>query len=390
MRYFILFLLVSISAFAQVDLKSKYAVLMDAHTGEVLYEKEAHVPVPPSSMSKLMTGYLLLEAIQAGKLMDETMLTVSETGAYKANSGESAMYLKQGDKVSVADLFKGIMIMSGGDACRVVAEGVSGSVDKFVAAMNAKARAMGLEQSEFINPTGMAEDGQLMSVRDIAVLSRRFMMDFPAYYHVLKQKFFDYKGYTEEQRNEYEFAMWNRNRLLWFYRGADGLKTGHTDKGGYGLAASAKKGDRRLIAVINGLKLSLGRTAANRERGREAARLLDYGFEKFDQKTFFKKGTEILKIPVWFGKEYRVRVGSNVPVFVTVKKETDPKINVKASFVSPLKAPIEKGQEVGKLTVYKDGKAVIHYPLVALDTVKKIPFGMRLFRNIKYLIRKFL
>ncbi len=385
----ILFLLPVVCS-ANLELKSKNAVLIDAYTGQILYKKDAFTPVPPSSMSKLMTGYLLLEAIKNNKIKSTTLFSVSKNSAYKPASGESAMYLSEGTKVSALDLFKGIMIMSGGDACRTVAEGLENSVENFVKKMNLKAKKLGLRNSTFVNPTGMAEENQLMSVYDVAKLSRKFMLDFPEYYSILKEKFFDYKGYSEEEKKEYEFAMWNRNRLLWIYKGADGLKTGHTDKGGYSLASSAKRGERKLIAVINGLHLRLGRNSANRERAKESARLLDYGFQNFKQIKFFEKDKQILEIPVWFGKKNSVKIGANQNIFLTIENDSQDKIEIKAIYNSPFEAPIKQGEKIGDLKILKNGKIVASYDLVSLQKIKRIRFGLRLFENIKLIMKRFL
>jgi len=375
---------------ADFNLRAKYAVLIDANTGQILYKKESFKPVPPSSMSKLMTSYILLEDIQNQKIKPTTKFKVSEKSAYDFDSGESAMYLKSGQNVSAIDLYKGMMIMSGGDACRTVAEGLEGSIEKFIERMNLTAKKLGLRNSSFTNPTGMAEDGHLMSVYDVAKLSKIFMKSFPKYYKMLKEKYFDYDGYSEEEKKEYEFAMWNRNKLLWTYRGADGIKTGHTEKGGYALVASAKKKDFRLIAVINGLVLRLGRNSANRERAKEAGRLLDYGFENFQQQTFYKKNEKILEIPVWFGKKDTAKVGVNDNVSLIMPKENNDKIEIKAIYKTPIISPIKQGQKLGKIKIFVEKKEVLEYDLIALEDIKRISFGLRLFENLKILIKRFL
>ncbi len=388
-RFIYLFLmLLPTFVLGDFNLRAKNAVLIDANTGQILYKKEAFKPVPPSSMSKLMTAYILLEDIKNKKIKSTTKFKVSEKSAYNFDSGESAMYLKAGQNVSAIDLYKGMMIMSGGDACRTVAEGLEGSIEKFVERMNLTAKKLGLRNSSFRNPTGMAENGHLMSVYDVAKLSKIFMKFFPEYYKILKQKYFNYKGYSEEEKKEYEFAMWNRNKLLWTYRGADGIKTGHTSKGGYALAASAKKGDFRLIAVINGLVLRLGRNSANRERAKESGRLLDYGFENFQQQTFYKKNEKILEIPVWFGKKNTAKVGADNNVFLTMPKENPDKIEVKAIYKTPIISPVKKGQKLGKIKIFVEKKEVLEYNLIALEDVKRISFGLRLFENLKILIKR--
>ncbi|MBN2675641.1 MAG: D-alanyl-D-alanine carboxypeptidase [Alphaproteobacteria bacterium] len=387
-RLSFIFCLIPVVLFAQVDLTSKYAILMDAQTGQVLYEKEANLPVPPSSMSKLMALYIVFDLIKAGKLQEETPFLVSETGAYKPASGESAMYLEPGMKVSLIDLIHGISTMSGGDACRVVAENIAGSQEKFVDLMNAYAQELGLKNSHFANASGAYHPNHLMSVQDIALLSQKILKDFPQYKSLFSEKFFDYLGYTASQRKEYEFAMWNRNRLLWTYSGADGLKTGHTDKGGYGLAGTATRKDWQLIAVINGLFTTVGRTSANSLRAKEAGKLLNYGFENFEQKTFFKVNEKVMDIPVFFGREKFVSIVSKEPIRVVLPIGGVSQIYLKVIYDTPLKAPIMAGEKVAELQVYDSDKVLAQYPLFANHTVKRIPVFIRFFENIKVLLKR--
>ncbi|MHA1550208.1 MAG: D-alanyl-D-alanine carboxypeptidase family protein [Alphaproteobacteria bacterium] len=392
MRIFLvlIFSFVSFASFAQIDLKSKYVILMDAQTGQVLYEKEADVAVPPSSMSKLMTLYIVFDLIHAGKLKKETSFLVSKTAEYKPASGESAMYLSAGSKVAVMDLIHGISTMSGGDACRTVAENISGSQKKFVSLMNKYAKELGLRDSHFANPTGISHPDHLMSTRDIAKLSQKIIHDFPEFSHIFSMKFFDYQGYTEAQRKEYEFAMWNRNRLLWTYRGADGLKTGHTDKGGYGLAGSATRKEHQLIAVINGLFIKQGRRKANNTRAKEVGLLFDYGFENFKQVTFFEKGEVILDLPIFFGRENQINAILKKNCTLTLKKENDLPFTVKVIYDTPLVAPIQEGERIGTLVFYQAGEKKVEFPLIAEKSVNKIPIFLRVFENLKILIKRIL
>jgi len=393
MRYFILVLSVIFSTSVMAEefkTVAKNAVLMDYDTGEILFEKEAYEMVPPSSMSKMMTSYITFDKIKKGLFTQETQFSVSDTAAYRSKTGESAMYLKSGKQVSVIDLLYGVIIMSGGDACRTLAENISGSVDGFVMEMNNYAKKLGLKNSTFANPTGAYHPNHLMSVYDVAELSRRTIQDFPEFYGIFKEKYFDYKGYSESEKKEYEFAMWNRNKLLWLMPNADGLKTGHTDQGGYSLAATAKSGNRRLIAVVNGLNLKGSRADCNTKRARAAQKLLNYGFNNFTNYKFYNVGDKVIDVPVWFGKEKIIPVTVNRNVVITLPKGEHDDITLKVSYDTPVVAPIQKGQKVGTVTVFIGDKEKQTIDLVAKNDMRKVYPVLRLFENIKQIFLKIL
>ena len=229
-----------------IETKAKYALLMDAKTGYIMFDKRSDEPMHPASMSKLMTSYLVEEALKSGQYTEDTEFTVSENAWRKggAKTGGSTMFLKIGQKVKLIDLLKGINIQSGNDACIVVAEGMAGTEEAFASKMTQKAKKLGLTKSTFANATGIPDPNHLMSARDLALLSQHIINDFPEYYPIYSQKEFTYNGIKQG----------NRNPLLYSLQGADGLKTGHTQQSGYGLTATVKSPDgRRLILVVNGL-----------------------------------------------------------------------------------------------------------------------------------------
>ncbi|MEM6603190.1 MAG: D-alanyl-D-alanine carboxypeptidase family protein, partial [Pseudomonadota bacterium] len=237
------------------------AILMEAQTGNVLYEKNVDTPIPPASMSKLMTVYLVFEALDKGRITKDTEFTISQNARSQIGS---RMFVEVGKKVKVIDLLRGAIVQSGNDACVALAEGLAGSVAEFVNMMNDAAQKIGLEQSSFRNPTGLPDDEHLMSVRDLAKLSRSLILNFPGYYKI----------YSETSFRWNNIKQGNRNPLLYGYDGADGVKTGYTDAAGYGLVGSARRGNMRLISVVSGLE-------KRKQRGTESRKLLNYGFGRF-------------------------------------------------------------------------------------------------------------
>jgi len=264
---------------AALDIKARQYILMDFQTGTVLEAKNADDRMTPSSMAKLMTSYVVFDALKTGKLSLDDQLTVSRKAWQEggAASGGSTMFLDPGSKVKVEDLVRGMIIQSGNDACIVLAEGLAGSEEAFAAMMNDKAKQLGLTNTHFVNSTGLPDPDQYMSARDLAVLAKRIVTDHPEYYSLYSETSFTYNNITQG----------NRNPLL--YRvgsGADGLKTGHTESAGFGLTASAVRNGRRLILVANGL-------STMKDRDEESSKLLDYGFREFGNRALFTAGETV-------------------------------------------------------------------------------------------------
>ena len=271
-----------------VDTAARWAFIMDFATGATLLEKDADTQMPPSSMTKLMTIYLVYERLKQGKMKLDDELAVSER-AWRM--GGSKMFVQLGTQVRVEDLIRGVIVQSGNDACIVFAEAIAGSEEQFADLMNQKAKELGLTNSYFKNATGWPDPEQHMSCRDIATLARRIILDFPEYYHYDAEKTFKYNNIEQG----------NRNPLV--QKGtADGLKTGHTEAGGYGLAASSKRGDRRVIVVLNGLE-------SMHQRAEEGERLMDWAFANFEDVTLFAAGDVIERVPVWLGSTTDCAVG---------------------------------------------------------------------------------
>ncbi|MBQ8870531.1 MAG: D-alanyl-D-alanine carboxypeptidase, partial [Alphaproteobacteria bacterium] len=288
-----------------IETKARNAILMDYDTGEYLYTKDAFVPVPPASMSKLMTTYILFSKIKDGSLSLEDVFTVSENAWKKggAASGSSTMFLPVGDKVKVEDLIRGILIQSGNDACITVAENIAGSEEDFAVLMNEKAAELGLKNSHFDNATGLPSPDHKMSAEDLAKLAKVLIRDFPEFYSIFSEKSFTY----------HNIVQGNRNPLLYSMPDADGLKTGHTEEAGYGLTASAKRGNRRLIGVMNGM-------SSNKERSEEAEKLMSWGFREFDNYKVFKQFQRVVEAPVYMGTQDKIDLVTKDDVVVTLPR----------------------------------------------------------------------
>ena len=356
---------------SSLETKAKNAILMDYDTGEYLYTENAFVPVPPASMSKLMTIYVIFSKIKDGSLSLEDVFTVSEN-AWKtggAASGSSTMFLPVGDKVTVENLIKGIIVQSGNDACIVAAENISGSEENFVDLMNEKAKELGLKNSHFVNSTGLPHPDHRMSVEDLAKLAQAIIRDFPEYYPIFSQKNFTYNNILQG----------NRNPLLYTMPDADGLKTGHTEEAGHCLAASVKRDNRRLIGVMTGLK-------SNKERSEEAEKLMNWGFREFDNYTLFKQYQRIVSVPVYMGVEKNIDLVVNNNVIMTIARNKARDVKITAVYEKPVKAPIEQGQKLGELHIQISEEEVKIIPLYADHSVHKLGFWGRILSNIKYIL----
>ncbi|MGN0919204.1 MAG: D-alanyl-D-alanine carboxypeptidase family protein [Alphaproteobacteria bacterium] len=351
-----------------VETKAKYALLMDADTGYVMFDKKADEAMHPASMSKLMTSYLVEEAIKSGKYTEDTEFTVSENAWRKggAKTGGSTMFLKIGQKVKLIDLLKGINIQSGNDACIVVAEGMAGTEEAFAAKMTQKAKKLGLTKSTFANATGIPDPNHLMSARDLALLSQHIINDFPEYYPIYSQKEFTYNGIKQG----------NRNPLLYSLQGADGLKTGHTSQSGYGLTATVKAPDgRRLILVINGL-------SSMNDRASEARNLMNYGLSHFENVTVLDTNKAVLFIPVWMGTKAEVMAYPAEKLIQTHPMGEEVKISSVVEYQEPVLAPVQKGQKLGTITTTLPDGTVHEMDLIAGESVEKLGFFARLKKRL--------
>ena len=350
---------------------AREAFLIDMTTESVLVEKNADAPMAPASMSKLMTVYLLLERLQDGRLSLDDTFPVSETAWRKggAKSGSSTMFLKPGSRVRIEDLLRGIAVQSGNDASIVIAEGLSGSEGQFALEMNLRAREMGLENTNFVNSTGWPDPGHLTTARDLARLAKRTISDFPQYHHYYAEKTFTYNGIRQG----------NRNPLLYKDLGADGLKTGHTQESGYGLVATVKRGERRLILVVNGLP-------SVKARARESEHLIERGYREFENYALFKAGDRVTDAHVWLGTNPTVPLTIESDLLITLPRKARPAMKVSVTYEGPIPAPIKAGDRLARLTVTAPDAASIEVPLVAAENVEQLGFLGRLGTAVKSIL----
>ena len=335
---------------------ARHAFMVDPQTSAVLLFKDAEQPMPPSSMSKMMTIYVIFEELASGRLKLDSRFRVSERARAM---GGSRMFLELGSEVSVEDLIKGIIILSGNDACVVIAEGLAGSEDSFAERMTRRARELGMTKTVFKNASGWPAEGQYSTARDLAVLAWRTIDDYPKYYHYYSETNWTYNNIKQE----------NRNRLLKITPGTDGLKTGHTEEGGYGQTTSAVRDGRRLILVVNGL-------GSMAERAQETARLMEWGFRESTNTTIFRAGDTVVEAPVWLGAQDKVPLVVGKPVLVTMPAGQAASPRVVARYDGPLPAPLVKGSKVGTAAVTLPDGRVIEYPLeVGADVARMGVFG---------------
>ncbi|MGO4916630.1 D-alanyl-D-alanine carboxypeptidase family protein [Pseudogemmobacter sp. W21_MBD1_M6] len=346
-----------------LDTKATAAYVIDHTTGTVLMSTNADVPLPPASMSKLMTVYMVFEALRDGRLtLDETLPVSAHAMSYAG----STMFLNTTDRVRVEDLIRGIIVLSGNDACAVVAEALSpdGTEAGFSRMMTERGKEIGLTQSNFTNSNGWPQAGHRMSVKDLATLAERLITDFPEYYPVFGEKEFVFDNRAPDNRH-------NRNPLLKLDIGADGLKTGHTSEAGYGLVGSAKQGNRRVVFVLSGM-------ASEQERSEEAEKVVNWAFRQFVEKTVAKQGAILADAPVWMGSEQRINLVAPKDLSLLVSSVGTSEVSGQIVYRGPLEAPIAQGQEVAELVITREGLPEARLPLIADRAVAKGGFVPRI------------
>ena len=351
---------------AAIETTAREAFIVDAVTGRILLDKNADDSMPPASMSKIMTTYMVFERLKDGRISLDDELPVSEKAWRK---GGSKMFVEVGKRVRVEDLLRGVIVQSGNDACIVLAEGLSGTEEAFAAEMTRKGREIGLTGSSFANATGWPDPNQRMTARDLAILARRLITDFPEYYHYYSETEFTYADIRQS----------NRNPLLYKSLGADGLKTGHTEEAGYGLTASAVQGDRRVVLVLNGLE-------SQRARSEESVRLIGWAFREFGNYTLFKAGETVEDAGVWLGVDPTVPLIAEQDLTVTLSRKARLDMEVTVVYDGPIPAPLEVGQQIATLIVAAPGEDTVEVPLVAGAAVERLGFVGRITASVKHLI----
>ena len=336
--------------------EARSAILIERDTGAILYEKNAHEPLPPASMTKIMTMLLIMEAIDQGKLKLDERVRASE---YAASMGGSQIFLEPGEEMTVDDLLKGVAIGSGNDASVALAERIAGSEEAFVHMMNEKARQLGLKHTTFENTTGLPAKNHYSTAYDMAVMAKELLK-----YDLITKYTGTYEDYLR-QHTDKKFWLVNTNRLVKFYPGVDGLKTGYTSEAKYCLTATAKKGNMRVIAVVFGAPTPKARNA-------QITKMLDYAFSHYETKPLYKKGETITTLPVSKGKKRSVAVVTSEPLSVLLKNgEKSEAIKAAWKLNEKVKAPVKKGDVLGTLIIKKDGSVIAKSPLVAKEQVEE-------------------
>jgi D-alanyl-D-alanine carboxypeptidase (penicillin-binding protein 5/6) len=352
-------------AFA-LDTRAKQAFMIDATTGAVLFEKNADELMPPSSMSKMMTVYMLFAKIKQGTVSLEDTFPVSEKAWRK---GGSKMFVEVDTRVKVEDLIRGIIIQSGNDASIVVAEALAGSEDAFAREANERARQMGMTNTTIRNATGWPDPDHMTTARDLATLALRTIKDFPDLYHYYSERSFTFSGIRQG----------NRNPLLYRNMGADGMKTGHTEAAGYGLTSTVMRNGRRLILVVNGLE-------SVKSRGIESERLLEWGFREFTNADLFREGEEVESAEVWLGEKKRVPLVIDEDLVVTIPRNARKNMKVAVVYDGPVPAPITAGDHVADLVISAPGLDDRVIPLKAAESVNRLGFMGRIMSAVKYIV----
>ena len=370
----LLTLLLSVNSSSAFDVKARTAILQDYLSGEILFEKDADKSIYPASMTKIMTTIIAFDLIRSGDLNLDEKFLVSENAWRLSSAGYSSMFIMVGDEVSVENLLKGIIIASGNDACVALAEGVAGTEDEFAAMMTAKAKEIGMNNTNFANSSGINNTKNVSTVRDIMLMSKYLIKEFPEEY-----KYFAEKEFTWERTGGDPITQGNRNPLLYKSLGADGIKTGYLAVEKYSLASSVERNGRRLIAVGSGFN-------TKNERSRESAKLLTWGLTNFDLVEITKANTPIDNLDVWLGKKDTVKTYIKNDIYKTIPKAKKRLLKVSLIYNGPIQAPIKKDDILGKLKLTFDGELIEQYDLLAYEDVKKLNVFSRLMKSINFLI----
>jgi len=362
------------NSYSNIEIKARTAILQDFLSGEILYEKEPDRSIYPASMTKIMTSIIAFDLIKLGDLSLDDKFIVSEKAWRLSTSGFSSMFIMVGDEVSVENLLHGIITASGNDACIALAEGIAGTEEEFAILMTAKAKEIGMENTNFSNSSGINDPDNYSTVRDILTMSHYLIKEHPEYY-----KWFANKEFTWDRTGGDPITQGNRNPLLYKNIGADGIKTGYLAVEKYSLASSLERKGRRLIAVGSGFE-------TKNSRSRESSKLLTYGLTNFDLVEINDSNKPIDKIDVWLGKQNQLDVYVNEDIYKTIKKAKKKLLKVALKYEGPVEAPIKKDDIIGKFRVVYDDELVGEYNLLAATNIEKVNIFTRLIKSLNYLI----
>ena len=361
-------------AFANPSIKARTAILMDYHSGEILFEMDPDTQIYPASMTKIMTSIVAIDLIEKNKLSYDDKFTISENAWRLSQAGYSSMFIMINDQVSVENLLKGIIIASGNDACVALAEGIAGSEENFAQMMNEKAGEIGMSSTNFTNASGINDPDNISTVRDIALMSKYLIKNYPDFY-----KLFAEKTFIWDRTGGDPIKQGNRNPLLYKNVGVDGVKTGYLAVEKYSLASSMKKQDRRVIAVASGFD-------TKNLRSSESLKLLNWGFRNTNTFEIAKKNTSNFEINTWLGKKNNIKAVSKEDYYITINKKDIRHFTISLNYSGPVKAPIQKDEKVAELVVKKKDKVVKTIPLYSSEDLKKVNFFKSLITSLNFLI----
>ena len=359
---------------SKIEIKARTAILQDFLSGEILYEKEPDRSIYPASMTKIMTSIIAFDLIKSGDLKLDEKFIISEKAWRLSTAGYSSMFVMVGDKVSVENLLKGIIVASGNDACIALAEGIAGTEEEFAIMMTSKAREIGMENTNFSNSSGINDPDNYSTVKDIMIMSHYLIKNHPEFY-----KWFEEKEFTWDRTGGDPITQGNRNPLLYKNIGADGIKTGYLAVEKYSLASSLDRKGRRLIAVGSGFE-------TKSSRSKESSKLLTYGLTNFDLVEISKSSQSLDTVDIWLGKNDTVKVYTEKDIYKIINKGQKRSLKVKVIYNGPIEAPIKKDQILAKLKVMYKDELVGEYNLLALNEVKKVNIFSRLIKSLNYLI----
>ena len=372
----ILILLISLTTklFSNPNIEARTGILVDYHSDEILFELDPDAQIYPASMTKIMTAIIAFDLIKANKLSLDDQFTVSENAWRLSQAGYSSMFIMINDQVSVENLLKGIIIASGNDACVALAEGIAGSEQNFADMMNEKAGEIGMTSTNFTNSSGINDPDNISTVRDIALMSKYLIKNYPNYYELFAEKTF-----TWDRTGGEPIKQGNRNPLLYKNVGVDGVKTGYLAVEKYSLASSMKKNERRVIAVASGFETKNSRSS-------QSLKLLNWGFRNTNTFEISKKDETIFEIDTWLGVKPKIKATTKEDFYVTINKKDIRYLTVSLDYKGPIQAPIYKDTEIAKIIVTQKDNTIKEIPLYAAEDVKKVNFFKSLLTSLNYLI----
>lgn len=371
---FLFLILSSKNSYSEFDVNARYAIIQDFHSKKILFEKDADSKIYPASMTKIMTSIVVFDLLKKGETTLDEMITISENAWRMSKSGYSSMFIMLNDQISVEDLLKGIIIVSGNDACIALAEGLAGTEQNFAILMNEKAAEIGMPNSNFSNSSGISDPDNYSTPRDILTMSHYLIKNYPEYYTYFKETTF-----TWDRTGGDPITQGNRNPLLYKNNGSDGIKTGFLTVEKYSLASSMKSGKRRIIAVGSGFD-------TKNIRSKESIKMLTWGLRIFDTVKVAKSNEPFTNIKVWLGKKNNVSIITEEDIYLTIPKRKKKTIKVNLEYDGPVNAPITKGQKLGKMIVAVSDEIVKEVDFFSNENISRSNIFTRLFKSLNYLV----